>query len=118
MTAPAIAASPAMWAAFSTSRPPILTASIGSAWRAPHDEARLLRGRNELAGLHHAASGIVPADLRRRADHRAGVDRNLRQIGEDQLAVVHRLAQARLHRHPLRGPRFHLLGAELVSVAA
>src|SRR5439155_5982389 len=83
-----------------------------------NDQAGLLDDRNEVAGLDDAASGIVPADLRLRAGEEAGAERYLRLIGELQLVVVHRLAQAGLQRQALCGARFQLLGAELISVSA
>ena len=69
------------------------------------DQAGALGQRHELAGREQAARRVLPAHERLDADHRAGAQRDLRLVVQDELVLVDRAAQLGEQRERARASR-------------
>ena len=83
-----------------------------------HDQAGLLGQRDELGRRHQAEVGMVPAQQRLDAEHGAVGEADLGLVVDHELALLERLPQPALQHQPLEGGRVHVVGVELVVVAA
>ena len=83
-----------------------------------HDQAGLLGQRDELGRRHQPEIGVEPAQQRLDAEHRPVGEADLGLVVDHELAVLERLPQPALQHQPLERRRVHVVGVELVVVAA
>ena len=81
------------------------------------DHAGLFQQRDEARRRHRAELGVVPADQRFEAGHRAAGDVDLGLVVQRERAVLERAAQAVLHGERLGDARIHLRRVEEVAAA-
>src|SRR5205809_3056712 len=83
-----------------------------------HDQARVLQNRNEFPREDQTLLGMPPAQQRLETADEAGLERHLGLVVEEELLLIDRPAQRRLHPHARERPLVHLAGEVLVGIAA
>jgi hypothetical protein len=82
-----------------------------------HDQSRLFRHRDELAGGNHAPVRMLPADQRFEAGQTAPGDADLRLVMQDQFVALQRTPEAPSHLQHLARALVEVAGIASVAVA-
>ena len=83
-----------------------------------HDEAALLRDRNELRRQNKPERRVIPADQNLAAGHGPADEVDLRLVMQHELVLLHGAAQVVFDHHALDGAGIHVALEELVIVAS